>query len=503
MRLILTVAGSAPGGQAQALESGRLEIGRAEACQVRFGAAHVCVSRHHATVNLDGEGYRLFDHSANGTFVNGRRVSATLLQDGDLVQLGREGPCLRARIEASSEIPTTRVEAVLPRAGAPVRPSLADRGLYDPAHDKGRRPSVLSLSVVLAMTGLGAFFGLLTVLLTFFELGPGAAFVGVCVAFLAAPVYVSIWLWLDRYDPEPAWALAGALVWGAGAATFVSGLANSLFTATLTSLTQNPGLSHFLSASISAPLVEEATKGLAVLLIFLFLRREFDGVLDGIVYAGIVALGFATVENVLYYGRVVAKEGAGGLLVVFILRGVLGPFGHAVFTSMIGIGCGVARQSHSAGVRIVMPLLGYAAAVLLHFLWNTLAALAGSVAGFLVVYIVIWAPLFLLFFSLVIWMGFREARVMRHMLGLEVARGLLSDDQADLVSSWLGRKRWLWSAFGNSRRLRARRAFIHAATRLALCYWHASRAHAAGGQTLSFGQIPHFQRDIQRLLAEI
>jgi RsiW-degrading membrane proteinase PrsW (M82 family) len=502
MRLVLTVEGGVHDGRVHLLESGRLEIGRADACHVRFEAGDACVSRHHATVSLDGEGYRLFDHSANGTFIDGRRVSATLLRDGDLVQFGRDGPCLRARVESLSEAPVAQ-ELVLPQVETSIRPSLADRGLYDPAHDKGRRTSVLSLSVVLGMTGIGAFFGLLTVLLTFFELGPGAAFAGVFVAFLAAPVYVSIWLWLDRYDPEPAWVLAGALVWGAGAATFVSGLANSLFTATMTSLTQNPGLSHFLSASISAPFVEEATKGLGVLLIFLFLRREFDGVLDGIVYAGIVALGFATVENVLYYGRVVAKEGAGGLILVFVLRGVLGPFGHAVFTSMTGIGCGLARQSHSGAVRIVMPLVGYAGAVLLHFLWNTLAAFSGSVAGFLVVYIVIWAPLFLVFFALVIWMGFREAVLMRHMLGLEVARGLLTDDQADLVSSWLRRIRWLWSALGDSRLLRARRAFLHAATRLALCYWHASRAAAAGGQTLSFAQIPLFQRDIQRLRAEI
>jgi RsiW-degrading membrane proteinase PrsW (M82 family) len=38
-------------------------------------------------------------------------------------------------------------------------------------------------------------------------------------------------------------------------------------------------------------------------------RFAFDGVLDGLVYAGMVGLGFAFTENILYYSRA-ALEGA-------------------------------------------------------------------------------------------------------------------------------------------------------------------------------------------------
>jgi hypothetical protein len=232
-------------------------------------------------------------------------------------------------------------------------------------------------------------------------------------------------------------------------------------------------------------------------LLLLFLRREFDGVIDGIVFAGVVALGFATVENVLYYGRAVSQGGVGGLFVVFFLRGVMGPFGHAVYTSMTGIGCGLARQTHNPALRLLAPVVGYGAAVFLHALWNFLASIAG--AAFLIIYVVFWLPLFVGFFGVVVYMGVRESRLIRRMLELEVARGLLTRDQADLVASWRKRWRWLLAAMGDRGRLRARRDFLHAATRLALCYWHVSRAQAEGGVTMSFGEVPRFQAMVKRL----
>jgi RsiW-degrading membrane proteinase PrsW (M82 family) len=508
MKLRVKVETGSLAGREFVLEAGSLSLGREAGCGIHF-AAEADVSRRHAELRAEGGRFVVTDrNSTNGTLVNGRSVTSAVLCSDDLIQLGSDGPRLRVLLEglrppphaqataapaADATTPAARVETL---AGLP-RASLLDSGLYDPERDKGRRYSAGSLVVVFGMMGIGLFLGLLTALLSFFSLGLGAATVGVLVAFAPAPVYLVIWLWLDRNDPEPAWALAGALAWGAGAATFVSAIVNDLFTGSVAAVTQNAALAQFLSASISAPFIEEGTKGLAVLLVFLFLRREFDGVIDGVVYAGVVALGFATVENVLYYGRAVSQGGVGGLIVVFVLRGILGPFGHAVYTSMTGIGCGLARQSHSAAVRVIGPIAGYAGAVFLHFLWNTLASLAG--AAFLLIYAVFWAPLFLAFFGALVYMGQRESRLIRRMLDFEVARGLLSRDQADLVASWTRRIGFLLSALGDPKRFRARRQFLYAATRLALCYWHVERAQAAGGLTLSVGQVPEFQRDLARV----
>lgn len=494
MKLTLHVEDESGPRQGYVLERGGLELGRGEDCDVAFDASQVSVSRHHASLRCESDGFTITDHSSNGTWVNGQRIQAIQLQSGDVIRLGIDGP--RLRVSVSAETTTTA------SGRARERRSLAHQGLYDPMSDKGRY-GLAGILVVMAMTGIGVCLGLFTALLLFFQLGFGAALVGVGVAFAAAPVYLLIWLWLDRYDPEPAWILAGALVWGAGAATFVAGLFNSFFTAVMLSVTESRATAQLLSVSLSAPLVEEALKGLAVLVLFLAIREEFDGILDGIVYSGVVALGFAAVENVLYYGGTVAHQGLSGLPPIFFVRGVLGPFAHALFTSMTGIGCGIARQSHRTSVRVSMPLIGYAAAVALHFVWNVLASASRSLASVVAVYIVVWAPLFLLFFAVVVWMGFRERRLIRVMLDVEIARGLLTVEQADTVAAWLRRLRFFAAALGDPARLSARRQFAYAATRLALSHWHAQRATAAGGETLSFSQIPVFQGEVARLQAEI
>ncbi len=515
MKLTLRVQDGPLAGREFAFDPSRgaLNMGRDESCGLPF-SGDTRVSRRHAEVRLEGGGFVVADlGSTNGTLVNGQAVRIAGLRDGDVVKLGPEGPSLVARVEGvvarSAPAIAPEHEALPDAARAPeptlfsrTRPSLLEAGLYDPAKDKGKSSNVMGVVVVFGMVGIGLFLGLLLVLLTFFSLGPVAALTGTLVAFAPAPVYLTVWLWLDRNDPEPAWVLAGVFVWGAGAATFVSAIVNDFVGGMVAAVTHDAALASFLAASFSAPFIEEATKGLAVLLVFLFLRREFDGVIDGIVYAGLVALGFATVENVLYYGRAVAKEGFGGLLIVFVLRGVLGPFGHAVYTSMTGIGLGLARQSHNPVVKLIAPVIGFSLAAFLHFLWNTLAGLAGG-AGFFILYFVFWMPLFLVFFGVVVWMGQRESKLIRRQLQFEVARGLLTTEQADVVSSWMRRTAWLLSSFSDRPRFAARRRFARGATRLALCYWHIERANAAGGQTVSFSQLPQFQHEIAAARAAI
>src|SRR5205823_13992716 len=70
-----------------------------------------------------------------------------------------------------------------------------------------------------------------------------------------------------------------------------------------------PPVLYTLSLHDALPIsvIEEGSKGLGVLLAYLIFRKYFDDILDGIVYAGVVALGFATVENVLYYGDGINK----------------------------------------------------------------------------------------------------------------------------------------------------------------------------------------------------
>ena len=108
-------------------------------------------------------------------------------------------------------------------------------------------------------------------------------------------------------------------------------------------------------------------------------RREFDGVVDGIVYAGLAGVGFAFTENVLYLGRALQDNGTAGLAVTFVLRGVFGPFAHPMFTMATGIGLGVAATTRRRWLRVVAPLVGWLCAVALHAMWNLSAVAGGNV----------------------------------------------------------------------------------------------------------------------------
>jgi pSer/pThr/pTyr-binding forkhead associated (FHA) protein len=62
-------------------------VGRASTAGLRFEDAHV--SRRHAIMVRYGDHVRILDdRSSGGTFVNGRRVIATDLVEGDVVRLG-------------------------------------------------------------------------------------------------------------------------------------------------------------------------------------------------------------------------------------------------------------------------------------------------------------------------------------------------------------------------------------------------------------------------------
>ena len=189
---------------------------------------------------------------------------------------------------------------------------------------------------------------------------------------------------LDRLDPEPMFMLVMAFLWGAGTSTIISLILESLGFAAL-----QPGLGDYSDAAgavILAPVVEETMKGLILFGIFWFRRREIDGITDGIVYAATTALGFAAAENIVYYISS-ASDGAPALAAVFIVRGILSPFCHPVFTSMTGVALALAVRRKSVTARIFIPLGGLLLAMCLHAFWNgsALFGLAGLSLAFLVV----------------------------------------------------------------------------------------------------------------------
>ncbi|MDL5157657.1 PrsW family intramembrane metalloprotease [Actinomycetospora termitidis] len=274
------------------------------------------------------------------------------------------------------------------------------------------------------------------------EIGAAGVIVGaICAVLPVGPVLLAF-AWVDRWEPEPPRLLLGAFLWGAGFAALVALIINS--SAVLAAeLLLGQGQGDVVGAVISAPLVEEFVKGAFVVGLLLFRRREFDGVVDGIVYAGFVGAGFAFTENIIYFGRAFTDDGTApvaGVIVTFILRGVLSPFAHPLFTAMTGIGVGIAASVRSRALGAGAILLGYVLAVILHALWNSATQLG---PGFFGIYILIMVPLFVALIGLVVWQRRREKEVLARQMPGFAAAGWIAESEVPLLGSMSGRRRWL------------------------------------------------------------
>jgi len=143
-------------------------------------------------------------------------------------------------------------------------------------------------------------------------------------------------------------------------------------------------------------------------------------------------------ENFLYYGRTFAQGGIEGSLFVFVLRGLISPFAHPLFTSMTGIGLGLARQSNNILVKFIAPVAGLLAAMTLHSLWNFSGIPLGLIS-FLGVYLLVMVPTLLGVLIVVFFALRREGRIIRHYLAPELQSGLITEQEYNALSSVGGR----------------------------------------------------------------
>jgi RsiW-degrading membrane proteinase PrsW (M82 family) len=265
--------------------------------------------------------------------------------------------------------------------------------------------------------------------------------VTILAALLAAiPVgpIIACLLWLDRYEPEPRRLLVGGLLWGVFVATAIALLLEGVggFVG---------GISDKRMLEIGAPVAEEASKGLFLFLLLWWRRAELDGVLDGIVYAGMVGVGFAFTENILYLASAynstdgVGPGGVDALTGTFVLRCLASPFAHPLFTACTGIGVGIAVGARSRTTRIVAPLAGYVCAVAAHAVWNTSTVFGPG--NFVTVYVILMAPLFVAAVALSVWVRRSEGRMLAGALADAARRGLLPETDIAWVVDLAARRR--------------------------------------------------------------
>lgn len=320
-----------------------------------------------------------------------------------------------------------------------VFPTASGRHPYAPlpAREAKRRGVLLPVAGLVIL----ALLTVITVGVLQRAIGTGGVVVGTLAALLPVVPVVAAFLWVDRWEPEPPRMLMGAFLWGAGFAALVALLINTS-ASTVLDAADGSGAGDLFGPVVVAPLAEEFTKGLFVVGLLVFRRREFDGIVDGVVYAGIVAAGFAFSENILYLGRAVSDPETAGVLATLFVRGIASPFAHPLFTCMIGIAAGLAVASRRAGVRVLAIAAGYVAAVVLHALWNGASVLAASPGSFFEVYLFVMVPIFAGMIFLVVYARRREARIVAAELPGFAAAGWIAPSEVPLLARLSRRRGW-------------------------------------------------------------
>ncbi len=295
---------------------------------------------------------------------------------------------------------------------------------------------------------------------------------------MQAVVYLLFIRAIDLYEREELKYVIPVFVWGFTVAVGVSGLFNSLFAVTLSAVVRSVQLVEFFTAVVVAPVVEETSKGLALLITFavaslVSLRRgelEFSGVMDGIVYGSAVGFGFSIAEDILY-GMQYGEE-------IFVVRRIFGGFGHAAFTSLTGIGIGLIPWVRSGILKVLLPVLGLTGAILLHATFNFTGAIFGPLAYFILIIVLLVYVL-----VIAIWLAV-ERRTIREELRDEAARGTISTREYAILPTYFARRFYYLGLIFTGRLGEWRRArkLHEAAVNLALAKRLSRKSYAASQQ---------------------
>ncbi|CAG0991137.1 Protease PrsW [Anaerolineae bacterium] len=255
--------------------------------------------------------------------------------------------------------------------------------------------------------------------------------------FVPMFIFAAFVYWLDRYEKEPKVLFGAAFFWGVVIAAGGAFIINTVFGIGIYVFTGSEGAAEIGTTSIVAPIVEEFLKGLAIAIVFFMFYKEFDSILDGIIYGAVAALGFAATENTLYIFRNGYQEGGWeGLFFLTFVRVILVGWQHPFYTAFTGIGFAVARTNRNMLVKLIAPIIGYGMAVTTHAFHNTFGGLIGGLEGLAAGTIVDWIG-WTIMLVFIIWMIVHERNIVKNNLYSEVTAGLISPVQYQrALSPW-------------------------------------------------------------------
>ena len=251
-----------------------------------------------------------------------------------------------------------------------------------------------------------------------------------------APMFLFAYIlyWTDRYEREPKILLGVVFFWGVAIAAGGAYIVNSVLGIGVYLFTNSEVATDFTTATLIAPIVEESLKGLAVLIVFLVFRKEFDSILDGIVYAGIVALGFAATENTIYIYRGFQDNSWEGLWFLVFVRVILVGWQHPFYTAFTGIGLAITRLRRSGCIKYLAPIIGFSLAIFTHAFHNGLASTLSGFGGLAFGSFLDWTGWFFMFIF-ILWAISSDQKLLKKHLREEYTLELLTASQYNTATS--------------------------------------------------------------------
>jgi RsiW-degrading membrane proteinase PrsW (M82 family) len=309
-------------------------------------------------------------------------------------------------------------------------------------------------------------------------------------------LYLVPWLLLlrhhNRYTAQPAGLLATAFAWGGLAAPFWIALPAN--TALLEIWTKVGGTAFAAdwAAGLTAPITEEWSKALGLVLLIGLAPRLVRSAYDGFLIGAFIGLGFQVFEDVLYvYNGAAQTFGAdqiGTSLQVFVIRGAAGIVSHALFSAIFCAGLMWVLGRTRGERNVVLGVLTMLMAMVFHFAWDDMTGLGGNGPLAAVLPFLIAAVELVALFA-VLRRAARQERIwMRDLLGPEVAAGVLDPALLDAVSG-LRKDRKAYRKRLHSRR--TARHLIESANDLA------REVARAGGQETD--RVAHARSEVGRL----
>ena len=179
---------------------------------------------------------------------------------------------------------------------------------------------------------------------------------------LAPALAIMIYIYIkDKYEREPISLLLKNFGLGGSASILITLIIGAFGNFFLPVTNPESVVQQFIKAFVVVALVEEFSK-YVIVRYYAQRNKEFDEPFDGIVYAVMVAMGFAALENIMYVFQYGMTNG--------IVRAFTAVPAHATFGILMGYFMGKAKFAKTKKEKIRLNLTGLFAATLFHGLYD-------------------------------------------------------------------------------------------------------------------------------------